>query len=44
MIAIDVTAPDDEYRLAEPPEPSPEQHEEATRIAALPRDRFGTEY
>jgi hypothetical protein len=44
MTVKDVTAPDDEYRLAEPPEPSLEQHEEATRIAALVRDRFGTEH
>jgi hypothetical protein len=43
MTAIDVNAPDDEYRLADQREPSPEQDREATRIAALLRDRFGTE-
>jgi hypothetical protein len=43
MAAKDVTASDDVHRLAEQPEPLPEQHPEATRIAALLRDRFGTE-
>jgi hypothetical protein len=42
MAAEDVNAPDDEHRLADR-EPSPEQDREATRIAALLRDRFGTE-
>jgi hypothetical protein len=43
MTAKDITAPDDEHRLAEQPQPLPEQHPEATRIAALLRDRFGIE-
>jgi hypothetical protein len=43
MTAKDVDARDDEQRLAEQREPSPEQRPEATRIAALLRDQFGTE-
>jgi hypothetical protein len=43
MTAQEVTKPDDEQQPAERPEPSPEQHPEATRIAALPRERFGIE-
>jgi hypothetical protein len=43
MIAKEVDAPDDEHGLAEKQEPASEQRPEATRIAALLRDRFGTE-
>jgi len=43
MTAKDAIAPDEEHRPAEQPEPSPEEHPEATRIAALLRERFGIE-
>ncbi len=44
MTAKPQTGPDDKTHLAEQQKPSPEQHPEAIRIAALLRDRFGTEH